>query len=325
MASPAIPSNFVLQQGNGETLLSWNITAGATSYQVQRSTDGVSFSLLASPVVNSYLDTTVTVGTLYYYKIAATNSDGTSPYTSAQSIIPARTGDLSLGQLRQMSKLRADMANSNFLTTAEWNYNINNSYFELYDLLVTVYEDYFLAAPYIFQTTSAAQYDLPNDFYKLVGLDAGLSNNNNAWISLPKFEFIERNSFIYPQLNSTLLGVGNFRYRLMGNTLYFIPTPTAGQYIRAWYIPKLTQLLEDTDIATGVSGWLEYVIVDAAIKALQKEESDVSVLMAQKMALIKRIEESAMNRDVGLPDRVSDSRSRTNQLNGYPSGYWGGW
>lgn len=325
MAIPSIPSGFMLQMGNGETLCSWNLSAGATSYQVQRSTDGVTYSVVSSPVTNYYLDGTVTVGTNYYYKIASTNVDGTSGYTSAQSIVPTNTGDLSLGGLRMYSKLRADMANSNFLTNAEWNYNINNSYFELYDLLVTVYEDYFLAAPYIFQTTSASQYTLPDDFYKLVGLDAGLSQNNNAWISLPKFDFISRNQFIYPQLNSTLLGVGNFQYRLMGNTLYFIPTPTAGQYIRTWYIPKLTQLLQDTDIATGTSGWLEYVIVDAAIKAMQKEESDVTVLMAQKEMLIKRIEESAMNRDVGLPDRISDSRSRTNQMNGYPNGQWGGW
>ena len=105
----------------------------------------------------------------------------------------------------------------------------------------------------------------------------------------------------------------------------FIPSPTANQYVRVWYIPKLVQLLKDTDIMTGVSGWTEYVICDAAIKAMQKEESDVSVLMSQKMALMKRIEESAMNRDVGQPDTVSDTRSRTNSFDGmgYPGG-WGG-
>ena len=65
--------------------------------------------------------------------------------------------------------------------------------------------------------------------------------------------------------------------------------------------------------------WSEYVIVDAAIKASQKEESDVSILMQQKMALIKRIEDSAMNRDVGQPDRISDTRNST----GYGGGGWG--
>ena len=105
------------------------------------------------------------------------------------------------------------------------------------------------------------------------------------------------------------------RYRLMGSQIEFVPTPSAGQTIRIWYIPRLVELLQDTDMVDGVSGWTEYIITDAAIKALQKEESDVSVLAAQKMALIKRIEESAMNRDVGQPDTITDIRR---------NGAWGG-
>ncbi len=63
-----------------------------------------------------------------------------------------------------------------------------------------------------------------------------------------------------------------------------------------------------TTILDGVSGWEEYVVVDAAIKAMAKEESDPSVLMAQKQGLLQRIESAAENRDAGSPARVSDSR-----------------
>jgi hypothetical protein len=325
MAIPAIPTGFSLQQGNGTTFLSWNIIAGATSYQVQRSIDGVTYSIINSPVVNSFLDSTVTIGTNYYYQVASTNSSGTSGYCSPQSIVPTNTGDLSLGELRLRCRQRADMVKSKFVSDSEFNSYINQSYFELYDLLITEYEDWFLKTPFQFQTTSASQYTLPSDFYKLIGVDAGLSMSNQQWITLPKFDFIDRNQYLYPQINSTLLGLGNFRYRLMGNTLFFIPIPTSGQFIQVWYVPKLTQLLQDTDICVGVSGWTEYIICDAAMKALQKEESDVSVLMAEKMALIKRIEESAMDRDIGSPDTVSDTRNRTSNYLGYPNGSWGGW
>lgn len=328
MAIPAQPSNLILQQGNGETFLSWNIIAGATSYAITRSTNGVSFSALASPAVNYYLDSTVMVGTTYYYKVASVNSDGTSAYASPSpsSIVPTLTSDISLGQVRLMAQQRADRVNSNFVTLSEWNSYINQSYFELYDLLVTVFEDYYLQDPYIFTTDGNAQQTLPDDFYKLLGVDAGLSSTGQAWQTLKKFDFSMRNNYVYPQITSTALGIFNLRYRLMGNTLFFIPTPGAGQYIRIWYIPKLTQLLQDTDILKGISGWSEYVIVDAAIKALQKEESDVSVLMAQKQMLIKRIEESASNRDAGMPDTISNTRS-TGDLNGYGlgDGPWAGW
>lgn len=316
MAIPGIPFNFAIQQGNGDVLLSWNIQAGATSYAIKRSTDGVTFSALATSAVNSYLDTTGTVGTLYYYQVASVNSDGTSSYTNAQSIVPTNTADLSLGQIRLMSQQRADRVNSNFVTMPEWNTYISQSYFELYDLLVTVYEDYFATSHSFTSDGSTYQFTLPDDFYKLLGVDCGLPNSTNGFVTVSKFDFIDRNRYVYPSLTSTFLGVFNLQYRLFGNTLYFIPTPSSGQSLRMWYIPKLTQPLQDTDILKGVSGWTEYIIIDAAIKALQKEESDVTVLAAQKMAMMKRIEESAMNRDAGQPDTISNTRTASDRWGG---------
>jgi hypothetical protein len=213
----------------------------------------------------------------------------------------------------------------------EWNSYINKSIDELYDLLVTSYEDYYIAPPITFTTDGTnGAYALPNGqnydgapaFYKLAGVDLGLSNSNNAWVTLKKFNFIDRNRFIYPQLSSSILGVFNASYRIVGNNLQFIPVPSAGQYMKMWYVPRLKPLLLDSDICDGVNGWTEYVIVDAAIKALQKEESDVSVLMAQKQALKVRIEESAQNRDESIPDTISNTRGSGWQSGG--GGYNGG-
>lgn len=327
MAIPGIPSNFAVQNGNAQAFLSWNIQAGATSYSVQRSTDGVNYSVVATPVVNNYLDTTVTVGTLYYYKVASTNSDGTSPYCTPQQVIPTNTGDVSLGQMRTMAKQRADMLYSKFVSDPEWNTYINQSYFELYDLLITLFEDYYITGPVTLATSGSQMVPLPSDFYKLMGVDGfPASPSSNALVTLQKFDFISRNNYIYPQLSNTLLGVFNPRYRVVGNNLMLIPTPPAGQSMNIWYIPKLTQLLQDTDILVGISGWSEYVLVDAAIKAMQKEESDVTVLMLQKQQLLKRIEDSAMNRDAGQPDTISNTRWNTNTwgMGGY-SGPVGGY
>lgn len=324
MAAPSTPQNYNIQQGNADVFLSWDIVAGATSYTVQRSIDGVTFSTLASPTTNYYLDTTVTVGTNYYYQVGATNSSGTSTYTAALSIVPSRSADLALGQVRLMSQQRADRVNSQFVTLPEWNSYIVQSYFELYDLLVDVYEDYFVQTPYQFTTTGAQQYTLPTDFYKLLGVDFAGNQNGNAWVTLRKFEFISRNRYIYPQMNVSALGIWNPQYRLVGNTLFFIPTPASGQLVQVWYIPKVTQPLQDTDILSGVSGWIEYVIVDAAIKALQKEESDVTVLMGQKMMLKTRIEESSMNRDAGQPDKISNVRTGAETFGSFGGPGWDG-
>lgn len=327
MAVPGTPTGYILQQANGQVLLSWELMAGATSYKVQKSTDGVSYSTLATPATNFYLDTAVTVGTLYYYQVASTNGSGDSSYATPQNIVPTMNGQMALGQIRLAAQQRADMQNSNFVKTVEWNSYINQSAFELYDLLTTLYEDFYLAPCVLLQTDGTSQdYDLPDGieefmdmegaefvakpFYKLAGVDCGLALNSNAWVTLKKFNFISRNRYVFPNITSTYLGVFNLRYRLLDNHISFIPTPSAGQFIRIWYVPRMTQLLADNDILDGVSGWTEYVIVDAAIKAMQKEESDASLLMAQKQALLDRIMATAMNRDQGQPDTISDTRSR---------------
>lgn len=333
MAIPSTPSNFIVQQGNGQVLVSWNISAGATSYKVQRSTDGITYSLIATIAPNQYLDTTVTIGIQYFYQVIAHNTSGDSNPTIPQAATPVQTGQMTLGQLRLLSQQRADRVNSNFVTTAEWNTYINQSYFELYDLLTTVYEDYFVASPLMLTTNGVSNlYPLPDGtlyngaapFYKLMGVDCGLDNSGNAWVTLKKFQFISRNRYVYPNISSTFLGVFNLQYRLLANNIELIPTPSANQILRIWYVPRMPQLLLDTDIVDGVSGWTEYIAIDAAIKALQKEESDVSVLMAEKAAMKARIEESAMNRDVGQPDSISNTRSWAERWGNYGGGGFDG-
>lgn len=338
MAAPGTPTSYFVQQGNGQVFLSWSITAGATSYDVERSTDGVAFSSIATPAVNNYLDTTVTSDTLYYYKVAAVNVDGTSPYTSVQSICPTLTGKLCLGELRLRAQQRADRVNSQFVQLPEWNFFINQAYYELYDLLITVYEDYYVAPKLVFTTDGSSEsYDLPNGsnysgapaFYKLCGVDLGLNNSNNARVTMSKFDFIQRNDFVYPQQQSTLLGVFNLRYRLLDNRIMFTPIPSGGQPVGLWYFPRLTTLLQDTDVMDGISGWTQYVIARAAKYALDKEESDTTKLDAEVLFLKDRIESSSMNRDAGQPDTISntrnyDSRNGFGNGAGY-SGNWGGW
>ena len=95
----------------------------------------------------------------------------------------------------------------------------------------------------------------------------------------------------------------------MGSNIEFIPTPSGGQALRVWYIPRMKELLQDTDITDqGISGWIEYVIVRAAKYALDKEESDTTKLDQELIFLKQRIEESAANRDAGIPDKISDTR-----------------
>lgn len=343
MSTPSQPQSFVVQSGNQHILSSWSQAAGATEYLVSRSQDNVTFTLIATvsgvPLATSYLDTTVTLSTTYWYQVTASNGTTASIPTQSISAIATPNGELALAQIRLMAQQRADRVNSQFVTTAEWNGYINQAMFELYDLIVSVYEDYFLAPPIELVSDGVTyQYPLPNGsntfrdannpnvfitppaFYKLLGCDLALNNAVNAWVTINKFNFIDRNRFVYPNTASTIYGVFNLQYRVMGNQIQFIPTPSAGQAIRLWYIPRMTQLLQDTDTTMmGISGWIEYVIVRAAKYALDKEESDTTILTQEILYLKTRIEEMASNRDAGIPDKISDT-NQGNWSNGWSGG-----
>lgn len=229
-----------------------------------------------------------------------------------------------LSELRLLAQQYADMVNSGFVTDAEWNSYLNLAYFELYDILIQKYgDDYYVADPYSITTDgTTSQYTLPSDFYKFLGLDLQLGSVQNSYVTIRPFMFAERNRYAVPNFQS-FYGVTNLRYRIFGSTLFLTPTPAAGQTLRVWYCPILTELASDSDTVHGISGWQDYLPVEAAIKALMKEESDVSMLQMRKQALIQRIESAAEGRDAGNPQTVSDTQSSDYWMpNGGNS--WGG-
>lgn len=243
---------------------------------------------------------------------------------------------MTLAQIMTACRQRADMTpngytaaltgNGFFVTEPELISYINQSYFELYDLIISCYgADYFcVVPPYAFVTDgSTFNYPLPADFYKLLGVDLQLGNSNQSLVTIKPFEFIDRNRYAVPNFQS-FYGVTNLRYRLNSNFLWLTPIPAANQTIQIWYVPRLTTLASLSDTADGISGWTEYIICDAAIKMLQKEESDISVLMAEKQALTTRIQAMADSRDIGSPHKVSDSLQNDIWPTGSGSGEAGG-
>lgn len=338
---PTVPLSLTAQVGNGNVLLTWQSVVGATTYTVQRSLDNATWSTLATPPVALYLDTTGLQGVQYYYQVQAVNTNGVSGYCPSVSAVPVTAGQVTLGQVRLMAQQRADMTMDPFVTTPEWNSYLNQSYCELYDLLVTTYEDYFLAPAAWFVTNGQSNfYPLPDGvttfqsptgtpfvapaFYKDRGVDLALTTAPNAFTSLRRFNYRDRNKYSWQNAPAQFLSLQNMRYRVMGQSIEFQPTPASGQVIQLWYVPRPKTLLLDSDLLDGVSGWSEYVVVDAAIKALQKKEFPVDVLMAQKQALRDRILTAASNRDAGEPEVTADVWSGGSGPDGDGSGFGGG-
>lgn len=353
MPSPPLPpTNVILQTGNQKNFLTWNQSIGASSYSIQRGTDGLTFTTLGTSSNLGYLDSAVVVGTSYYYQVAGVNANGTSSYIACYptSIVPCLPGQINLGYLRYMAQLVSDKLTSQYLTTDEWNFNLNQSASELYDQLISKWgEDYFFAPPLYISLSGQISYPLPDGsnypvegipspaMYKLSGIDSNISGSvlgpNAGWIPIARMNWTDRNRYNnWPGVASALNNIYEMCYRVMGNQLFLFPQ-NQNMLIRVWYIPIVNQLLQDTDIMPySISGWSEYVIIDAAMKAMRKEESSEKwALLAQnKSALIERIQDIAANRDVGQPNTVSNIRAVmsdpgfSNWGNGFGGGGFGG-
>ncbi len=83
------PTGLVALGSDGQVSLSWNASAGATSYKVKRSaTAGGPYAQIATPGVTHLVDTGRSNGTAYYYVVSAVYATGDSPNSSEATATP---------------------------------------------------------------------------------------------------------------------------------------------------------------------------------------------------------------------------------------------
>ena len=210
---------------------------------------------------------------------------------------------VTLADLRTRCRERADQEESEFVSATELLSYINASYAELYDILVSKFEDYYTLSTTTTIASGSNTFSLPTDFYKLRGLDYKLSATD--WQTVQKFNFSERNS-VNRSISRSRSGDKAVEYRIVGSTMHIEPADNAAGTYRIWYTPAYTPLTEETDTVDGVNGWEEYIIIDVAIKMMAKEESSTTHLEREKAAMLNRIESMAQNRDSGAPESISD-------------------
>lgn len=163
---------------------------------------------------------------------------------------------VSLGALRLQAQDRADLENSEAISTPAWNQYLSQSRKRLFDMLVAAYgNDYNVAPLFQFAVGSSQYYPLPNGnlpslgsttnapaLYKLLGVDLQYTGAPSGWVTLRRFEEIERNKYAWPNTAVNYLGYSNLKYRLSGDFIEFIPVPASGQLIQLKYIQKPASL-----------------------------------------------------------------------------------
>lgn len=175
---------------------------------------------------------------------------------------------------------------------------INEAHQKLHGMLVDALGEEYVSSTSSFTTLAAtSDYALPTGFYKLFGVDLEYHGIMRA---LTRYERPERNA--YREIRPEALP----RYSLVGSNLRLYPIPTAGLAGTILYAPEATVLVNAGDSVTYPNGWEKYIVIDAAIQALLKEESDTRALMAERERIEKEIREAKEARDMATPKRVVD-------------------
>ncbi len=221
---------------------------------------------------------------------------------------------VTLGELKKRVLEKADMVDSPFIDDTDGDSElvrvIQQSYRSLYNVIATTYKDYFIGDPVTFSIASGAStFTLDATFLKLAGVDRDLGGGQ--WRKIRAFNFAERNNQndrLYRNYYPVI------RYRIIGNRLMFTPAEQAAGDYRYWFTPKPIVPIDEDDTIEGYNGWDDFIVVDAAIKCLVKEESDVSVLLMERNQLRQDIIENAMIRDESEVDVIQDVNRDTDDF-----------
>lgn len=89
LGAPPIPANLAGIAGNGQAVLTWNPSEGATHYNLKRSlVSSGPYDVVAGPNVPAYTDTGLTNGTTYYYVVSADGPLGESGNSNVVAVTP---------------------------------------------------------------------------------------------------------------------------------------------------------------------------------------------------------------------------------------------
>lgn len=232
-------------------------------------------------------------------------------------------GVVTLQQLDDRVRERADQVYASSITTTEIYTHINDARRYVDDLIARCYgEDYRATSVTYVATVGAENRSLSaltsGTFYKLLALSAV---GPNGWQDCKPYSWRDRNAL---RANGVVLEPGEvYRYKIVGDNLSTLPVPVAATRMEMVWIPQTVAMSSTTDSYDDGNGWSKLVVLKAAYAIKDKLEEDTSALAAEIAQEEQRIRESAPQRDAGEPMTVadvqsSDARTRWPWIGRYP-------
>lgn len=208
----------------------------------------------------------------------------------------ART--FTVAELATKIRDRGDFNESPYITDAFLIDALDSAKAEVYDIVVSKFEDAYTTISGLSATAGDPDVSLPTNFYKLIGVD--LDAGGGQFSTVHRWNLHERNLF------DGTLGGSSYRYRLVGSELRLIPTPASDEDFRVWYVPISTRLTRMEDEVDGINGFEELMVAIAQRKCHVREGTSVTAIDAEIERQTRRIEIMAGGRDAGEPESLQD-------------------
>ena len=152
-----------------------------------------------------------------------------------------------------------------------------------------------------YSLVSGSTYDLPSDLMKIRLVEVRPGGGSTGWVPL-------RRASADDNLTADDMTVEPESYRLLGDDIELLPTPTAGT-MRITYVPCAPVLSSSLQSVDGVNGY-DQVLVLRAVRYLRMREglatTELDALIADGEA---RMRTSVRRRDRGTPRKLRDPRA----------------
>ena len=217
---------------------------------------------------------------------------------------------------RELANMETNSGASAFVTDLEVDRHINSGLASLYNLLVGARgEEYYARSVAIALNSTNDTYDLPADFFQLIG---ALLYDGSAYYQPRTWSWKETAALKQLATQGTP-AAANLHYRVIGreqpypaagfnDRIKILPAATAGWTLTIDYLPAAPVLALGADTFDGVSGWEEHACLSAAIKMLAKEETDAGPLLQERALLEQRISKMAGARNADRPAHIIDTK-----------------
>lgn len=204
------------------------------------------------------------------------------------------------GTIRDRIRMRVNKEKSQFVTDSEINGLMEESYADLYNTLVNENENYFISTTVINTVAGTDKYDLPSDFFKLIGID--IAGNDGFIRQMKQVPWIERNKY-----RSTVSYMGYpVDYTFYNNQIKLLPIPSQVVPLTVYYIPTAPVYTNDATTIDGISGFEKYIIYDVAATIRAKEQKDNTDMLEKRNLALAAMKQAISPRDFENAITVSD-------------------